>query len=209
MPLELQPKLLRAVQDQEFERVGGNRTIRTDTRFVAATNRDLKAMVEENRFRADLYYRLHVFPIVVPPLRKRPEDIPLLTRFFVQKYASRMNRKIERIPAAVMEALARYDWPGNIRELQNVIERSVLLTTGSALSLAMPEVISKHQPPAPPASGAERSEAAEREAIIRALQEAHGIVGGPNGAAARLGLKRTTLYSRMQKLNVSRQFQYR
>jgi formate hydrogenlyase transcriptional activator len=209
MPLELQPKLLRAVQDHEFERVGGNRTIRTDTRFVAATNRDLKAMVEENRFRADLYYRLHVFPIVVPPLRKRPEDIPLLTRFFVQKYASRMNRKIERIPAAVMEALARYDWPGNIRELQNVIERSVLLTTGSALSLAMPEVISKHQPPAPPASGAERSEAAEREAIIRALQEAHGIVGGPNGAAARLGLKRTTLYSRMQKLNVSRQFQYR
>src|SRR5271157_4783307 len=209
MPLELQPKLLRAIQDQEFERVGGNRTIRTDARFVAATNRDLKAMVEENRFRADLYYRLHVFPIVVPPLRERPEDIPLLTRFFVQKYASRMNRKIERIPAAVMEALARYDWPGNIRELQNVIERSVLLTTGSALSLAMPEVISKHQPPAPRGSGAERSEAAEREAIIRALQEARGVVGGPNGAAARLGLKRTTLYSRMQKLNVSRQFQYR
>jgi formate hydrogenlyase transcriptional activator len=209
MPLELQPKLLRAIQDQEFERVGGNRTIRTDARFVAATNRDLKAMVEENRFRADLYYRLHVFPIVVPPLRERPEDLPLLTRFFVQKYASRMNRKIERIPAAVMEALARYHWPGNIRELQNVIERSVLLTTGSVLSLAMPETIGKHQPPAPRANGAERSEAGEREAILRALQEAHGIVGGPNGAAARLGLKRTTLYSRMQKLNVSRQYQYR
>jgi formate hydrogenlyase transcriptional activator len=209
MPLELQPKLLRAIQDHEFERVGGNRTIRTDIRFVAATNRDLKAMVEENRFRADLYYRLHVFPIVVPPLRERPEDIPLLTRFFVQKYAGRMNRRIERIPEAVMEALARYDWPGNIRELQNVIERSVLLTTGSALSLAMPEVISKHQPPAPRASGAEPSEAAEREAIIRVLQETRGIVGGPNGAAARLGLKRTTLYSRMQKLNISRQFQYR
>ncbi len=209
MPLELQPKLLRAIQDHEFERVGGNRTIRTDARFVAATNRDLKQMVEENRFRADLYYRLHVFPINVPPLRERPEDIPLLTRFFVQKYASHMNRRIESIPAAVMEALAGYHWPGNIRELQNVIERSVLLTTGSALSLAMPEVVSKHQPPAPPASGAERSEAAEREAIIRALQEAHGIVGGPNGAAARLGLKRTTLYSRMQKLNVSRQYQYR
>ena len=209
MPLELQPKLLRAIQDHEFERVGGNRTIRTDARFVAATNRDLKQMVEENRFRADLYYRLHVFPIHVPPLRERPEDIPLLTRFFVQKYAGRMNRRIERIPAAVMEALARYDWPGNIRELQNVIERSVLLTTGSALSLAMPEVISKHQPPASPANTAERSEAAEREAIIRALQDAHGIVGGPNGAAARLGLKRTTLYSRMQKLNISRQFQYR
>ena len=209
MPLELQPKLLRAIQDQEFERVGGNRTIRTDARFVAATNRDLKAMVEENRFRADLYYRLHVFPLTVPPLRERSEDIPLLTRFFVQKFAQRLNRSIETIPSAALEALARYDWPGNIRELQNVIERSVLLTTGSALSLAMPEVISRHQPPAPRASGAERSEAAEREAIIRALQEAHGIVGGPKGAAARLGLKRTTLYSRMQKLNVSRQYHYR
>jgi formate hydrogenlyase transcriptional activator len=215
MPLELQPKLLRAVQDHEFERVGGNRTIRSDIRFVAATNRDLKQMVEENRFRADLYYRLHVFPINVPPLRERPEDIPLLTRFFVQKYASRMNRKIERIPAAVMEALARYDWPGNIRELQNVIERSVLLTTGSALTLAMPEVSSKPPLPVPPASAAERpeaverSEAVERDSIIRALREAHGFVGGPNGAAARLGLKRTTLYSRMQKLNISRQFQYR
>jgi formate hydrogenlyase transcriptional activator len=209
MPLELQPKLLRAIQDHEFERVGGNRTIRTDVRFVAATNRDLKAMVEESRFRADLYYRLHVFPLTVPPLRERPEDIPLLTRFFVQKHAGRMNRRIERIPEAVMEALARYDWPGNVRELQNVIERSVLLTTGSALSLAMPEVIGKHQPPAPRASGAEGSEAAEREAIIRVLQETRGIVGGPNGAAARLGLKRTTLYSRMQKLNISRQYQYR
>ena len=210
MPLDLQPKLLRAIQDQEFERVGGNRTIRTDVRFVAATNRDLKRMVEENRFRADLYYRLHVFPIQVPPLRDRPEDIPLLTRFFVQKYAGRMNRQIERIPAPVMEALARYDWPGNIRELQNVIERSVLLTTGSALSLAMPETISRHQPPSPvPGTGTERSEAAEREAIIRALEEAHGMVGGRNGAAARLGLKRTTLYSRMQKLNISKQYQYR
>jgi formate hydrogenlyase transcriptional activator len=208
MPLELQPKLLRAIQDREFERVGGNRTIRSDIRLVAATNRDLKAMMEENRFRADLYYRLHVFPINVPPLRERPEDIPLLTRFFVQKYASRMNRGIERIPTAVMEALARYHWPGNIRELQNVIERSVLLTTGSALSLAMPEVIGKQQPPTSPASGPEWSEAAERDAIIRALQQAHGIVGGPNGAAARLGLKRTTLYSRMQKLNISRQYQF-
>jgi len=209
MPLELQPKLLRAIQDHEFERVGGNRTIRSDIRFVAATNRDLKQMVKENRFRADLYYRLHVFPIHVPPLRERPEDIPLLTRFFVQKYAGRMNRNIGRIPASVMEALARYDWPGNIRELQNVIERSVLLTTGSALIVAMPEVIGEHPPLATPANVAERSEAAEREAIIHALQEAQGIVGGPNGAAARLGLKRTTLYSRMQKLNIARQYQYR
>ena len=210
MPLELQPKLLRAIQDHEFERVGGNRTIRSDIRFVAATNRDLKAMVEENRFRADLYYRLHVFPIHVPPLRERPEDIPLLTRFFVQKYAGRMNRRIERIPAPVMEALARYDWPGNIRELQNVIERSVLLTDGERIDFGnagsdqQTSAAGRH-----PRVTAERSEAAEREAIIRALQEAHGIVGGPNGAAARLGLKRTTLYSRMQKLNISRQFQYR
>lgn len=209
MPLELQPKLLRAIQDHEFERLGGIRTIRSDIRLVAATNRDLKAMVEENCFRADLYYRLHVFPINVPPLRERPEDIPPLTRFFVQKYANSMNRRIESIPAAVMEALNRYDWPGNVRELQNVIERSVLLTTGSALCLAMPEVICKPQPPDSPTSGAERSEAAEREAILRALQEARGIVGGPNGAASRLGLKRTTLYSRMQKLNISRQLQYR
>ncbi len=215
MPLELQPKLLRAIQDHEFERVGGNRTIRSDIRLVAATNRDLKAMVEENRFRGDLYYRLHVFPIVVPPLRERPEDVPLLTRFFVQKYANRMNRRIETVPSAVMEALASYNWPGNIRELQNVIERSVLLTTGSALSLAMPEMTGKHRPPVSPANLAEppealeQSEAAERESIIRALKAAHGIVGGPNGAAARLGLKRTTLYSRMQKLNISRQFQYR
>jgi formate hydrogenlyase transcriptional activator len=209
MPLELQPKLLRAIQDQEFERVGGNRTIRTDARFVAATNRDLKAMVEENRFRADLYYRLDVFPIHVPPLRERPEDIPLLTRFFVQKHAQRMNRRIETIPEAVMDALTRYDWPGNIRELQNVIERSVLLTTGSALHLAMPEAISKPQPAVPRAIDTERSESAEREAIIRALQEARGVVGGPSGAAARLGLKRTTLYSRMQRLNIARQYQYR
>jgi formate hydrogenlyase transcriptional activator len=209
MPLELQPKLLRAIQDHEFERVGGNRTIRSDIRFVAATNRDLQVMVEENRFRADLYYRLHVFPIHVPPLRERPEDIPLLTRFFVQTYASRMSRNIERIPVSVMESLARYHWPGNIRELQNVIERSVLLTTGSALTLAMPEVRSRQEPPDPRASGVEQSEEDERKAILRALQQARGIVGGPNGAAARLGLKRTTLYSRMQKLNISRQYQYR
>ena len=139
MPLELQPKLLRAIQDQEFERVGGNRTIRTDVRFVAATNRDLKAMVDENRFRADLYYRLHVFPLNVPPLRERREDIPLLTRYFVQKHAQRMGRKIERIPTQALEALTNYDWPGNIRELQNVIERSVILSNGPELRVAMPE----------------------------------------------------------------------
>jgi len=208
MPLDLQPKLLRAIQDQEFERVGGNRTIRTDARLVAATNRDLKAMVEENRFRADLYYRLHVFPLTVPPLRERAEDIPLLARFFVQKFAQRMNRRIESIPSAAMEALTRYSWPGNIRELQNVIERSVILTSGSALTVAMPEVVNP-RPPASRGRGATLSESAERQTILRALQEANGIVGGPNGAAARLGMKRTTLHSRMQKLNISRGYQYR
>ena len=141
MPLELQPKLLRAIQDQEFERVGGNRTIRTDVRFVAATNRDLKAMVDENKFRADLYYRLHVFPLHVPPLRERREDIPLLTRYFVQKHAHRMGRNIDTIPTSALDALTQYDWPGNIRELQNVIERSVILTNGSTLHVAMPELI--------------------------------------------------------------------
>ena len=143
MPLELQPKLLRAIQDQEFERVGGNRTIRTDARFVAATNRDLKAMVEESKFRADLYYRLHVFPLHVPPLRERREDIPLLTRYFVQKHAQRMGRDIDTIPTSVLDALTNYDWPGNIRELQNVLERSVILTNGSVLQVAMPELIGK------------------------------------------------------------------
>ena len=146
MPLELQPKLLRAIQDQEFERVGGNRTIRTDVRFVAATNRDLKVMVEDNKFRADLYYRLHVFPLNVPPLRERREDIPLLTRYFVQKHAQRMGRDIDTIPTPVLAALTNYDWPGNIRELQNVLERSVILTNGSVLQVPMAELIGKARP---------------------------------------------------------------
>ena len=140
MPLELQPKLLRAIQDQEFERVGGMRTIRTDVRFAAATNRDLNAMVDENEFRADLYYRLHVFPLSVPPLRERREDIPLLTRHFVQKHVQRMGRAIDNIPTSAMEALTRYDWPGNIRELQNVLERSVILTQGNILQIAMSDL---------------------------------------------------------------------
>jgi formate hydrogenlyase transcriptional activator len=206
MPLELQPKLLRAIQDQEFERVGGNRTIRTDARLVAATNRNLKAMVEDNKFRADLYYRLHVFPLDVPPLRHRREDIPLLTRYFVQKHAQRMGRDIDTIPTFVMDALMNYEWPGNIRELQNVLERSVILTNGNVLQVAMPELMGK--------AGAitlhERSSAespnAERARILRALEEAGGQIGGPDGAAARLGLKRTTLQSRMRKYNIARQF---
>ena len=208
MPLELQPKLLRAIQDQEFERVGGNRTIRTDIRFVAATNRDLKAMVDENRFRADLYYRLHVFPLNVPPLRERREDIPLLTRYFVQKHAQRLDRKIERIPTQALEALANYDWPGNIRELQNVIERSVILSNGPELRVAMPEMIGGTSPSQHwVRRNSDTADAAERARILHALKDARGIVGGPNGAAARLGLRRTTLQSRMRKYNIGRLYQ--
>ena len=206
LPLELQPKLLRAIQDQEFERVGGTRTIRTEVRFVAATNRDLKAMVDENQFRADLYYRLHVFPLSVPPLRERREDIPLLTRYFVQKHAQRMGRPIDEIPTSAMEALTRYDWPGNIRELQNVLERSVILTHGNTLQIAMSDVGQTSRSSVPSPSGSKVSQATERQAIIRALEDAKGQVGGPDGAAARLGMKRTTLQSRMRKLNIARQY---
>jgi formate hydrogenlyase transcriptional activator len=205
MPLELQPKLLRAIQDQEFERVGGTRTIRTDARLVAATNRDLKAMVEENTFRADLYYRLHVFPLHVPPLRDRREDIPLLTRYFVQKHAQRMGRDIDAIPTSVLDALTNYHWPGNIRELQNVLERSVILTNGRALQVPMSELTGKTIPTT--VNGTSPAEPhADRARILKALEDARGQVGGPDGAAARLGLKRTTLQSRMRKFNISREF---
>ena len=206
MPLELQPKLLRAIQDQEFERIGGNRTIRTNVRFIAATNRDLRAMVEENRFRSDLYYRLHVFPLNVPALRERREDIPLLTRYFVQKHAQRMDRRIDSIPKQALEALTNYDWPGNIRELQNVIERSVILSNGTELQVALPEIMGRS--PAPLYGRVSHSsEAAERTRILQALKDANGMVGGANGAAARLGLKRTTLQSRMRKFNIGRLYQ--
>ncbi len=206
MPLELQPKLLRAIQDQEFERVGGNRTIRTDARLVAATNRDLKAMVAENKFRADLYYRLHVFPLTVPPLRNRKEDIPLLTRYFVQKHANRMGRNIDTIPTCVLDALTNYHWPGNIRELQNVLERSVILTTGSVLQVPMTELMVKTIPATLNGTSPAEPHSAERARILKALEEARAQVGGPEGAAARLGLRRTTLQSRMRKLNIERQF---
>jgi formate hydrogenlyase transcriptional activator len=206
MPLELQPKLLRAIQDQEFERVGGNRTIRTDVRFVAATNRDLKAMVQEGKFRADLYYRLHVFPVEVPTLRERREDIPLLTRYFVQKHAERMGRNVDTIPTSVMDALTDYDWPGNIRELQNLLERSVILTKGSALQVAMAEIIGNAIPVRLNGRSSAEPQNTERARILKALEEAKGQVGGPDGAAVRLGLKRTTLQSRMRKYNIARQF---
>jgi formate hydrogenlyase transcriptional activator len=206
MPLELQPKLLRAIQDQEFERVGGSRTIRTDARLVAATNRDLKAMVEEGKFRADLYYRLHVFPLHVPPLRERREDIPLLTRYFVQKHSQRMGRHIDTIPTSVLDALTTYDWPGNIRELQNVLERSVILTNGSALQVPLHELTGKPAPVTLQGTSPAGPHNPERARILKALEEAKGQVGGPDGAAARLGLKRTTLQSRMRKYNISREF---
>jgi formate hydrogenlyase transcriptional activator len=199
IPLELQSKLLRAIQEQEFERLGSNRTIRVDVRLIAATNRDLKGMVDDNRFRSDLYYRLHVFPLQMPPLRERKEDIPALLRYFTQKYAQRMNRDIESIPSAAIEALTQYAWPGNIRELQNLIERSVILTQGPVLRIAVPasSVASLGSGTAPPA---------DRERILRALKEADGVVGGPGGAAARLGLKRTTLQSRMKHMGISREY---
>ena len=206
LPLELQPKLLRAIQDQEFERIGGTRTIRTNARLVAATNRDLKAMVEENQFRADLYYRLHVFPLTVPPLRLRREDIPLLTRYFVQKHAQRMGRGIDTIPTSVMNALTSYHWPGNIRELQNVLERSVILTAGNVLQVPMSELIGQTSPAPMRGCSPAAPQNPERARILKALGEARGQVGGPDGAAARLGMRRTTLQSRMSKLNISRQF---
>jgi formate hydrogenlyase transcriptional activator len=207
MPIELQSKLLRAIQDQEFERIGGSRTIRTDVRFIAATNRDLKTMVEENKFRADLYFRLHVFPLHVPPLRERREDIPLLARYFVQKYAQRMGRDIESIASISMEALTKHHWPGNIRELHNLIERSVILCVGNTLHVAMHEFTETSTAAALQMRNSNSSAAAEREAILHALRQANGLVGGPNGAAARLGLKRTTLQSRMRKYNIARQYE--
>ncbi|MDM7997543.1 MAG: sigma 54-interacting transcriptional regulator [Acidobacteriota bacterium] len=204
IPLDLQSKLLRAIQEQEFERLGGNRTIRVSVRLVAASNRDLKAMVREGLFRSDLYYRLHVFPIELPPLRDRTEDIPLLARYFTQKYAQRMRRKIDAIPSTAMDALLRYDWPGNIRELQNVIERSVILTRGRSLDLAMPESRAAETAEKPSRYA---NDSGERSRILRALQESGGVIAGPTGAAARLGLKRTTLQARMKRLNIRRGYE--
>jgi len=203
IPLELQPKLLRAIQEQEFERLGSNRTIRVNVRIVAATNRDLKAMMEEGRFRSDLYYRLNVFPIRVPPLRERKQDIPLLVRYFAQKFAQRMGKRIDSIPAGAMAALTHYSWPGNIRELQNLIERSVILSRSSVLEITVPEA---GLPGVRSMPAAQIRAAAERDRIMRALRQTRGVVGGPRGAAALLGLKRTTLQSRMKKLGIRREY---
>jgi len=198
IPLELQTKLLRVLQEREFERLGSSRTIKTDARLVAATNRDLAAMVEERQFRADLYYRVNVFPITAPPLRDRREDIPLLVRYFVQQYARRMNKRIITIPAETMQALAHYHWPGNIRELQNFIERAVIISAGGLLEAPVNEL----RRTAEKTGSVPTLEDAEREAIVRALRESGGKVGGERGAAARLGMKRTTLQAKMRKLGI-------
>ena len=200
IPLELQPKLLRVLQEREFERLGSSRTIRTDARLVAATNRDLAAMVKEQKFRPDLFYRLNVFPLQVPPLRERRDDIPLLVRHFVQQYARRMNRSIDTIPAVTMDMLVQYDWPGNIRELQNLVERAVILSPGPALNVPLSDLQRREEPGA--AKQLETLESAERRHIIDALNAANWVVGGPKGAAAILGLKRTTLQWRMDKLGI-------
>ncbi len=201
IPLELQSKLLRVLQEQEFERLGSTKTIRVNVRLVAATNRDLAQMVSTKQFRSDLYYRLNVFPITVPPLRDRREDIPMLVRYFAQTFARRMNKRVETIPAQTMDALTRYAWPGNVRELENLIERAVILSEGPELHVPLPELA---RAPAPPTEGLGTLEAAERDHIVRALRETNWVIGGPNGAAAKLGMKRTTLQSRMQKLGISR-----
>ena len=198
MPLDLQPKLLRVLQEREFERLGSTRTIRTNARLIAATNRDLEKVVANNEFRSDLYYRLSVFPIHIPALRERPEDIPLLVRHFTDKFSRRMQKHIEVIPAAAMRSLTRRRWAGNIRELENVIERAVILTRGTTLQVPTDEV----EPIGPATPAPERRAAIERDEILRVLRETHGRVAGPEGAAARMAIKRTTLISRMKKLGI-------
>lgn len=215
LPLELQPKLLRVLQEREIERLGGSRTIPVNVRVIAATNRDLWQMVEDRQFRSDLFYRLNVFPLELPPLRDRPEDIPLLAKHFTQKMARHMNRSIDAIPTEALRQLMSWDWPGNVRELENVIERAVLLTRGNSLNLhlnvrqsrllptlnedsALRSSMAQLLPPTTPENDEE-----ERQRIVQVLRETNGIVAGPRGAATRLGMKRTTLLSRMQRLGIS------
>jgi formate hydrogenlyase transcriptional activator len=200
IPLELQSKFLRVLQEQEFERLGGTRTIHVDLRLVAATNRDLAAMVTARQFRSDLYYRLNVFPIVNPPLRERPEDISTLAHYFMEKFAVRMHKCVTAIPIATMAALRRYHWPGNIRELEHLVERGVILSRGSTLEIPLNDL----NRPRTNLQPAITLEEAEREHIYQALQDANWMVGGPSGAAARLGIKRTTLQSMMSRLGIAR-----
>ena len=207
IPLELQPKLLRVLQEREFERLGSTRTLRTDARLIAATNRDLEALVQEQKFREDLFYRLNVFPIAVPPLRERREDVPMLVRYFAQQFARRMKKPIETIPSETMEALTRYDWPGNIRELQNLIERAVILSPGPTLEVPIAALNSRRAADKPAETrdaAAETLEAADRRHIIAALERSNWVIAGPHGAATQLGIKRSTLQFRMRKLGIVR-----
>jgi formate hydrogenlyase transcriptional activator len=200
MPLELQPKLLRVLQEQEFERLGSTRTIQVDVRIVAATNCDLFKMVQERRFRADLFYRLNVFPIALPPLRERADDIPVLAWHFMRNFAERMNKEIDSIPDHVMEALQLHSWPGNIRELQNFIERAVILSSGPILSAPLGD-LKVHTEARTPSSAITLADA-ERSHILEVLRQVDWVVGGRRGAAVRLGLPRTTLLHRMHKLGI-------
>jgi formate hydrogenlyase transcriptional activator len=198
LPTTIQPKLLRVLQDKEFERLGSTRTLKVDVRLIAATNHDLQQNISDGRFRQDLFYRLNVFPISVPPLRARKSDIPALVCHFVSRYASEWKKPIETIPAEAMNALVNWNWPGNIRELQNFVQRCVILTDSRVLKVPLGELTSR-----PNIASGKMSDAAKRELILQALKEARGVVGGASGAARRLGMKRTTLYSRMKKLNIT------
>ena len=214
IPLELQPKLLRVLQEREFERLGSTRTLRTDTRLIAATNRDLPAMVEEQKFRSDLFYRLNVFPIRIPALRERPEDIPLLARHFAQQFAHCINKSIGSIPLETMNALCQYSWPGNIRELQNVLERGVILASGPALEFEFLDMTINDSASAvsdqaqagsnSPGKLQRILDETERKEIVAALETSRWVIAGINGAAALLGMKRSTLQVRMQKLGITR-----
>lgn len=204
IPPELQPKLLRVLQEQEFERLGSTRTVRVDVRLVAATNRDLGAMAANGQYRHDLFYRLNVFPVVLPALRERRDDIPRLVRHFAQKIARRMGRRIETVPARAMDALVQYPWPGNVRELENVIERAVILSPGSVLNINLTDFKTAAPPVDGPSTTTVTLADAEREHILGVLRDTGWVLGGPNGAAARLAMKRTTLQSKMKKLNISR-----
>jgi formate hydrogenlyase transcriptional activator len=204
IPPALQPKLLRVLQEQEFERLGSTRTRQVDVRLVAATNRDLTEMMKRGEFRSDLYYRLNIFPIRLPPLRERREDIPLLVQYFMQKYARRMGKRIETVPAATMQKLVDWSWPGNVRELQNMIERGVILSRGFVLEIPLTELEQSAIPALGDNNGGATLEAFERDHILQALRHSGWVVGGPSGAAARLGLNRSTLNARMRKLEIRR-----
>ena len=205
IPLELQPKLLRVLQEREFERLGSSRTLRTNARLIAATNRNLESMVADHKFRADLFYRLNVFPVQVPPLRERPDDIPLLVRHFVQQFARRMGKVVDTISTETMNVLVRYHWPGNIRELQNLMERAVILSSGPVLNAPLNDLQMQSSPPQVSSEKKiETLEEAERRHILDALAASDWVISGPKGAAARLGLKRSTLQARMEKLGIRR-----